>query len=371
MKPEDQSIQSILAAQNRHSLEIDRQIEIDRLRRNKIKEEVHVLILGSGDSGKTTFLKQIKILYGGAYKETERKACRFQILKNIRESVMAIIAFLNFDGSMDDFSHLKKSIQVVSEHLKQQEPDGVCNISANCAVEIEMLWKDPKLQEYLKELDRTELQLQDTAGYFLSQASKYIPESYLPVNDDIVRIRSPTSQITESIYTIEGSVFHFFDVGGQLKHRKQWAPYFDHVSTIIFVVSLACYDQNLAEDATVNRMHDALELFEGVCNNPLLKKISVTLFLNKKDLFETKIATVPINNYFPDFLELNTTLKKGSKFFDKKFRYTLLDDETGSDHQRNVFTYVTCCTDTNTMEIIILTVMSSIMQKNLSSIGLQ
>jgi hypothetical protein len=39
-----------------------------------------------------------------------------------------------------------------------------------------------------------------------------------------------------------------------LSKRQYWAPYFDDMDAIIFLVPLSCFDQVLAEDEEVNRL---------------------------------------------------------------------------------------------------------------------
>ena len=68
------------------------------------------------------------------------------------------------------------------------------------------------------------------------------------------------------------------------------------------MVSLSCYDQFLVENSSVNQMHDSLALFEEIVNHPLLSNSNFILFLNKKDLFEEKMAR--FNNlrlWFPGY----------------------------------------------------------------------
>jgi hypothetical protein len=57
----------------------------------------------------------------------------------------------------------------------------------------------------------------------------------------------------------------------------------------------------MIEDPTVNRMADALVLFEQTCKHPMLIKKNFVLFLNKKDLYEKKVHNVSISTYFPDY----------------------------------------------------------------------
>ena len=86
------------------------------------------------------------------------------------------------------------------------------------------------------------------------------------------------------------------DVGGQTSERRKWVHHFDACQAILFVAALSEYDQYLFEDNTKNRMVDALELFEKICNEKLFKETHMILFLNKRDLFEQKIQHTAISS---------------------------------------------------------------------------
>lgn len=55
------------------------------------------------------------------------------------------------------------------------------------------------------------------------------------------------------------------------------------------------------EDASNNRMHEALNLFQTIVNNPLFQQTPIFLFLNKKDLFEKMIKEVDLKKAFPAY----------------------------------------------------------------------
>ena len=60
-------------------------------------------------------------------------------------------------------------------------------------------------------------------------------------------------------------------------------------------------DQKLYEDETVNRMSEAMTLFESVANSRWFIKTSIILFLNKIDLFRAKLPYSPLNETFPEY----------------------------------------------------------------------
>ena len=86
--------------------------------------------------------------------------------------------------------------------------------------------------------------------------------------------------------------------GGQRSERKKWMHCFEGVTAILFLVAMSEYDLKLVEDQTTNRMHESMRLFESICNSQWFVNTSIILFLNKRDLFEEKIAKSPISVCF-------------------------------------------------------------------------
>ncbi|KAI8893554.1 G protein alpha subunit CIG1, partial [Globomyces pollinis-pini] len=153
------------------------------------------------------------------------------------------------------------------------------------------------------------------------------------------------------------NVVHFIDVSGLKHHRKKWLQYFDDCLAVVFIVSLASYDQMMLEDSTSNRMKDALDLFEFICNNELLAKSDVIVFLNKFDVFKKKIQKTPIRNFFPDYngMQLYTmansegdpnSYSDGLQYFKGKFESLNLSQS------KTVSFHTTQCTNTSLMKKI-------------------
>ena len=86
---------------SRAARKISDQID-EELRRERIALQhmrgPKILLLGSGDSGKTTVLKQMKILHGDGFDEKERDAFRVRIYDNILDSMKALVYALETLG---------------------------------------------------------------------------------------------------------------------------------------------------------------------------------------------------------------------------------------------------------------------------------
>lgn len=72
----------------RRDREISRQLKMDEMR---LKKEFKLLLLGAGESGKSTIVKQMRIIHGENYSEKERLEFRDVIFDNILRSMRAML----------------------------------------------------------------------------------------------------------------------------------------------------------------------------------------------------------------------------------------------------------------------------------------
>ena len=100
-----------------------------------------------------------------------------------------------------------------------------------------------------------------------------------------------------------------YEVGGPRATREKWYPYLDNIDAIIFLAPISCFDEVLDEDPRVNRIHDSLLLWKGICKSRLFNYVPLVLFLNKCDILSRKLeeksadgARVKcVKDFFPDF----------------------------------------------------------------------
>jgi hypothetical protein len=135
----------------------------------------------------------------------------------------------------------------------------------------------------------------------MGELDRITAQSFTPTDQDLLNLRTVTQVVSDTVFQISGETLHVFDVSGLSHHRNGWISYFDDVNCVIFVASLSCYDQNMVEEEGVNRMVDSVVLFENMINHPLLKSTQFILFLNKKDVYEKKVQTKNIVDYFPNY----------------------------------------------------------------------
>lgn len=127
-------------------------------------------------------------------------------------------------------------------------------------------------------------------------------QDYVPTEQDVLRVRVPTSGVHEYLFEVKNIMFTMVDVGGQRSERRKWIHCFENVTSIIFLAALSEYDQVLAESSRdENRMEESKALFKSILTYPFFANVSVIFFLNKTDVFEEKIMKSDLEDYFPEY----------------------------------------------------------------------
>ena len=143
-------------------------------------------------------------------------------------------------------------------------------------------------------------------------------------------------------------------------------------------------------------MEEAIDLFDQIVNSRWFAETSMILFLNKKDLFEEKIAKASISKHFCDYdgarVEYDSSpagpppptlphppphltpdphatgddndFEAGSEFFKQKFL------SKSKNKSKSIYPHVTCATDTTNVAFVFNAVIAIILEQNMKSSGL-
>ncbi|RXN06798.1 guanine nucleotide-binding subunit alpha-11-like protein [Labeo rohita] len=76
-----------LSEEERHNIAVNKEIKRIKAEQKKKGREIKMLLLGAGDSGKTTFMKQMRMIHGSGYSEEERCHYRKKVFQNISEAI--------------------------------------------------------------------------------------------------------------------------------------------------------------------------------------------------------------------------------------------------------------------------------------------
>jgi len=311
---------------------------------------IKLLLLGAGDSGKTTLVKQMKILFESGFSQTERESFKTIIHANIMTSMRCILSSLHKAGKTALFSEENlKSLEL----FLAKEVLVCCEINEEIGGMIRNLWKEESVRNTFFQSAFQSLidpSILETSNYFFESIDRISSRDYLPSDEDILRARAKTTGVHEIKFQIESTCYSVTDVGGQRTERRKWIHCFSDIQAIIFCVSMIEYNMLLIEDVTVNRMVESLSLFGEVCNSAYFSQTCMILIFNKYDLFQQKIKSVDLNMCFPEY-NGGCDEEKGLEFMKKKF--VGLNQST-----REVYVHVTSATTSNHVRDLFVTIPS-------------
>mmetsp|Transcript_8488 Transcript_8488/g.13422 ORF Transcript_8488/g.13422 Transcript_8488/m.13422 type:complete len:368 (+) Transcript_8488:149-1252(+) len=286
------------------------------LMNREAKETIRILLLGTGDCGKSTLVKQLKLVYKGGFSKSERMDSRETIRMNTIDSIKQLIT------GCRELYDLEQKYEALADRVmelpaKNEEGGGV-TVSTEDIDAIENLYKNSEMIKRAVE-HKSLFYLLDSYEYFLTRVREIFKQDYMPSSLDILRARTKTRGIEETKFTMNDQPCVIYDVGGQRGERKKWIHIFDGVSIIGYVASLSEYDQVLEEDRNKNRMQESLSLFEGILSLIWFKETPVILFLNKNDIFQEKIKTEELGRIFPEYYG-GFDAKEALEFIAAKYR---------------------------------------------------
>ncbi|KAJ8655346.1 hypothetical protein O0I10_009035 [Lichtheimia ornata] len=331
---------------------IDKQIKRDQKRLNR---EVKILLLGAGDSGKSTVLKQMRLIHASGFSAAEREAFRMVIFGNIVAAMQSLLESMTemqltlqnqanwpYISLFENLPILRQGMPYPQEYLQP----------------LKSLWADEGIQDTFRRGNT--FALSDNVQFFYDHIDRVFRPDYSPTDQDIIQCRIKTTGIVETTFRNGPIIYRMCDVGGQRSERKKWIHCFENVASVLFVVAVSGYDCCLVEDR--DSMYEALMLFDQICNSQWFTNTSMILFLNKVDIFKKKIRRSPIKHYFPDYSGPSKSYEHAIDYFRKRFE--LLNRNT----KKQIYVHYTVATDTQLLGHVMNSVSDSILHENVQTL---
>ncbi|EDV56282.1 G protein alpha q subunit [Drosophila erecta] len=352
-------LECCLSEQAREERRISREIDkVLRADKKKARRELKVLVLGTGESGKTTFIKQMRIIHGNGFLEKERKHFTKNVFQNL---FMAMQSMIN---AMDvlKIPYGQQEHSKLADLVKSIDYKTVTRLDAPYTKAIKTLWNDAGIQECYSR--RREYQLTDSTEYFMKNLARIEKTDYQASDQDILHARAPTTNIVEYPFKLDRFLIRLVDVAGQRTERRKWIHCFSNVTSIMFLVALSEFDLSLAESENDNRMEESKALFRNIISFPWFQKSSLILFLNKEDLFEEKILTTDLADYFPKYTGPKKDAKAARDFILNMFT------SVNPDPYKIIYPHFTIATRTENIRFVFTAVKDTILESHLRDTNL-
>ncbi|XP_034035659.1 guanine nucleotide-binding protein subunit alpha-11-like [Thalassophryne amazonica] len=353
-----------LSAEEKDSVTVDKKIKkMLKEQKKRERKEIKILLLGTGESGKTTFLRQMRIIHGKGFSEDDRKGFSKCIFQNIFTAMKAMT------GAMTTLKipYSNPENELYATWIQEVNTVQVAQLERRYVEAIRRLWADSGIRVCYGR--RCEYQLLDSTEYYMINLDRISAPNYIPTEQDVLRVRFPTTGIHDYSFNIETVTLRIVDVGGQKSERRKWIHCFENVTSLIFLASLSEYDQVLEERETINRMHESLALFYTTIHSPWFHSTSIILFLNKTDILADKIQTSDLQKYFPAFSGSSQNAEDAKKFIQKLYEQQAINRDNKK-QWKHLYSHFTCATDTNNIRRVFSDIKDTVLLRSLIDYGI-
>jgi len=182
---------------------------------------------------------------------------------------------------------------------------------------------------------------------YLRHHERLHSKNYAANDKDFLHAYVKTTGIHETYLESHRMRYRVVDISGHSAERKKWPYDLEIVDCLVFVASLAAYDNYLVHQ-DLNEMQDSLALFESLMKSTCLTTSTIVLLFNKVDIFRGKIKQSPISDFWPEYSGREGDYDAATKFFTEKF---CAMQQPGD--RREIYVYFSDATNIETSGIIL------------------
>ena len=279
------------------------------------------------------------------FHDSKNKITKFWDVVKARNEVPKPMVFSDGNGNSWPPWPEPQPMDSFSANLSNPEPVSPCLATEDA---LSHLWSCSSIQKA-----RHEIQLSDSAAYFLNQLPRIFRKKYTPTDEDVLRARVGTEGIVKVEFAFQHLTvsrndafsnrcpqkillsdnnkhssnyypflyfqLHIYDVAGQRAAQTKWYHCFDNITAILYVVDMSEYAKDLVEDHQVSRIHGTLKRFKDTVNNASFRMKPTILLLNKMDIFQESVRSKSIRCAFPDYKGDSHSVQESANFIIEKF----------------------------------------------------
>jgi energy-coupling factor transporter ATP-binding protein EcfA2 len=182
---------------------------------NTIEEKiVRVLLLGSGDAGKSTIMRHIKMIL------TDEINYDSISVNDIRRFIINSIMQIVSSASAMDEKFIESENRDFATWLLDQEENVLW--TSELAMKIKTLWQDDTTRK-LVEHRGNEIQIDDSAFYFFEHIERVTKIDYELTKEDILRTRIKTTGVVQVPLEVDDVKVCIIDIGGQRRNGNKYS----------------------------------------------------------------------------------------------------------------------------------------------------
>uniref|UniRef100_A0A1I8F0Z2 G-protein alpha subunit n=1 Tax=Macrostomum lignano TaxID=282301 RepID=A0A1I8F0Z2_9PLAT len=281
--------------------QIDEQIKQDKRRR--APSDDGFLLLGTAASGKSTFLRSLRIIHKDQFDEREVRSFQAVIYANVWRGIMKLLFIkkqlgIKWESSKPGIAAVKSMLALESEIGQVNVVS--CNITEDqflrAAPHIRTLWCDSGVRESFERRhsvqgDEEFRDVGENLDYYLNQLDSIAMPGYRPTEAHILHSRRFTDS---KPLMYNGIPLLIIDIGGHTNERRKWAKtlrvFRGELQSVIYIIACSTFNEFYTKPATGELINKLDESFD--CLRHLLEiktelftpDMSLIVFFNKDDL---------------------------------------------------------------------------------------
>ena len=355
--------------------------QIDAELRKELRDgshEIKILLIGTAGSGKTTLMKQMKILYGSGYSTEEKQTYTQHVYMNILETMKVLCgAMLSLGVEYGD-----PVCERHAETILQSDHSDLERFMELYSAAMRKLWTDPGIQNIWSR--RSEFCVSHSASYFLSEIDRLCAPNFLPSESDILQVDIPTEGVEEMQFSVDNyTKVRMVDIGASLLRGgiEKWIHQFHDYHPFFFTGINDCVPSVLNSEPSEETSHDELPVHSSTFewfhqavfasaldeSTSLYRKIvtywfpheTMVLLLNKRDLLDDRLDIGACLPEFPGVTEGEDEAAMMREFMRELFVPTRRDSID------NIYYYHLSATETECVRLVFRAVMDLFNRLNL------
>ncbi|KAG2378392.1 hypothetical protein C9374_004396 [Naegleria lovaniensis] len=284
-----------------------------------------LILLGTGEGGKTTFQRQIYHLKNQELNTKERhkyaETIQYSIFNNLKTITEHPSVVLN--------SELKKLASELASLVDQYVDSRFDHSHREKLVNQGPIFQKLVDHHHVREVIEScelypQLHLTGDYKYFFKHYTRIACKEYQPTFEDFKRMQLKTVGVIKGEEVeFENYKITITDTGGQRNERKKWAKALSQrTDAILFMVSMREAFQMCYEDHELNRSKETIDCFQELLSLEYVNNCPIFVVFTKTDLLEEvlKKRKVSFNSTFPEYKGDNYSIEEIKSFMKEKYQ---------------------------------------------------